>query len=419
MPSNDYYDNATHDALPKGATARAEVVDAKFNSITVGLDKLHTPDEQNQGTRNYEVSGGSSGNYTMGLIHVVSSYSDGQQAIFSANHANPGAVTLNVNSIGQAQVVNLDATALVSGDIPINSIVHCRYSTALGKWVLQNNGVATKNAAAASASAASTFASNASTSESNASVSASNTATSEANIVSIVSEAGQFGTLTSSGTDSFEISVPVQPSAYAEGQCYRFIADVRTSGSCTLKVGALVAKNIYIWAASNKFPQSGVIRADAVVEVVYHNSEFVLTSTHDSDSVSSVGVTLEGSTTPGTPTYSGSTFIKWTSSGGIIVIDIYAELTAKTGMAGNILVKSLPFAALGISFISTNSKQLIWAGNTTGLTAGDMVFARVSVDGETIDLYYGSPADGTPALLTDADILNTFRLDMHLTCTMA
>ncbi len=139
MAVNDYFDNATKSPLPKGQTARAEDVDAKFNSITTGFSKLPTEAENNQGTRNYGISGGSGNAYTMGLVHVVSSYADGQEAFFTANHANTGPITLNVNSIGAVSVVNLDDTALASGDIPIDSLVHCRYSTTLSKWVLQNN----------------------------------------------------------------------------------------------------------------------------------------------------------------------------------------------------------------------------------------------------------------------------------------
>lgn len=181
MPTNEYFDNATLTALPKGQKARAESVDAKFDSITVGFDKLPTEAQANAGTRNYALAGGAANAYTLALSHVTA-YSDGLGVQFriDTGDANTGASTLNVNSVGDAQIVYPDNTALIAADLPVGSVASVRYSTALAKWVIQSVTQGNVNAAAASASAAATSESNAGTSESNASTSASNAATSAA-----------------------------------------------------------------------------------------------------------------------------------------------------------------------------------------------------------------------------------------------
>lgn len=193
MPSNDYFDNSTEDALPKGATARAESVDAKFNAITTGLDKLPTQNEGNRGSRNYGVAGGAVNIYTLALSHVATAYANGQDIFLEipAGLANTGAATLDVSGIGAAAIVTQDNEALITADLPVGAVVHLKYGATLSKWVVIGGpSLASKAAAAASAAAAATSESNAATSESNASTSASNASTSESNAATSETNAG-------------------------------------------------------------------------------------------------------------------------------------------------------------------------------------------------------------------------------------
>lgn len=166
MASNDYFDNATLSAFPKGQTARAEAVDAKFNAVTTGLDKLPTVAENDRGTRNYITSTTADGlAYTGTLAHIATSYGAGQDLYIEieAGDANTGAVTINIGGIGAAAAVNQDDTALVAGDMPVGSICYFKYSATLSKWVYQGSTPSQIAAAEASASSASASAGTATT----------------------------------------------------------------------------------------------------------------------------------------------------------------------------------------------------------------------------------------------------------------
>ena len=189
MPTNDYFDNATQTALPKGQTARAEAVDAKFNAITTGLDKLPTENSFNRGTHNYAGTSTGTGNaYEVTLAHVSGSYADGQEVEFVADKSNTGAATLNVSTIGAVSLVTPDNVALVANAIVANGNVKARYNAALGRFVLMNVDLASKAAASASASAAATSETNAAASASSAAASASAAAASAQSAASIESK---------------------------------------------------------------------------------------------------------------------------------------------------------------------------------------------------------------------------------------
>jgi len=157
MATNEYFDNATLAALPKGQKARAESVDAKFDAITVGMDKMPSVSETSNGNRNFSLAAGSANTYTMTLTHI-SSYVDGLAVQFriDTGNANTGASTLDVSGNGPSAIVYPDNTALIAADLPVGSIASVIYSSALSKWVIQSVTQGNVNAAVASASGAAT-----------------------------------------------------------------------------------------------------------------------------------------------------------------------------------------------------------------------------------------------------------------------
>ena len=60
---------------------------------------------------------GSSNAYVLAAARTVTAYAQGDAYMFRANHANTGAVTLNVDSVGAVAIVNVTQSALVAGQI--------------------------------------------------------------------------------------------------------------------------------------------------------------------------------------------------------------------------------------------------------------------------------------------------------------
>ena len=76
---------------------------------------------------NAGASTGSSNAYVATPSPAISSYTNGLQIYFVANHTNTGAATLNVNGLGTKAIVRASDAALTAGDIPSGSIVSLLY----------------------------------------------------------------------------------------------------------------------------------------------------------------------------------------------------------------------------------------------------------------------------------------------------
>jgi hypothetical protein len=70
---------------------------------------------------------GSAGAYVVDLSPALGSLTSGVWLSFKANHANPGAVTLNVNGLGAVAVVSPSGQALVGGEIASGQNVWVQY----------------------------------------------------------------------------------------------------------------------------------------------------------------------------------------------------------------------------------------------------------------------------------------------------
>ncbi len=74
------------------------------------------------------ISGGSSNAYTLTTNQTHAALADMCITAFRANHANTGAATLNVDSLGAKSIKKLHAAALEAGDIEANQLVVVMYN---------------------------------------------------------------------------------------------------------------------------------------------------------------------------------------------------------------------------------------------------------------------------------------------------
>lgn len=85
---------------------------------------------------------GSSNTYTLTTNATISAYADGQMVSFVANHANTGAATLNIDSVGAKAIRKGADAAVASGDILQNAHYIVQYdasaNSAAGAWLILN-----------------------------------------------------------------------------------------------------------------------------------------------------------------------------------------------------------------------------------------------------------------------------------------
>lgn len=134
MADNDYFGSFSR--LAKGTKARSDAVNAIFDQLNTGLDKLPNENEGNRGTRNYSVDTGVANTYAVTLAHISGSYADGQDVVMLTANANTGASTLNASGIGNTAIVLNNGDALPAGTIQANSLNHLKYNTTLSAWQL-------------------------------------------------------------------------------------------------------------------------------------------------------------------------------------------------------------------------------------------------------------------------------------------
>ena len=153
--------NRVHDWTDDAANSikiRADRMDAEFDGVATGLSTCITKDGQTTVAANLPMAGfrhtgvddasardhygavgqiqdgsylhatsaGSAGAYTLALSPAVTAYAAGQCFTIKANHANTGAVTLNVNGVG-AKAIQKHQAALNYGEIVTNDIVTVVY----------------------------------------------------------------------------------------------------------------------------------------------------------------------------------------------------------------------------------------------------------------------------------------------------
>jgi hypothetical protein len=128
---SDYFDFTTG-RLVSGRTARSSEVNDIFDRIDVGLEKLPDEADLKSGTINYSAAGGTAGALTATLASAPTAYTDGMEVIIKSAYINPGATTINVNSLGIKDIRRFDGSALQEGDIGANQIITMRYNSSTG-----------------------------------------------------------------------------------------------------------------------------------------------------------------------------------------------------------------------------------------------------------------------------------------------
>ena len=183
--SNDWFSG--YSRLAKGSKARADAVNALFDDIVTGMDKMPTEVQMNSGTRNFAADTGAANAYACALSHVSAPIEDGQHVVLFVDAADVNTstgVTLNVSAIGNVAVKFPDGENPAIGDII--GMCEFRYSNTDSVWHFVTTSLARVTAAAASAAAALVSENNAAASEVAALVSENNAAASEA--AALVSE---------------------------------------------------------------------------------------------------------------------------------------------------------------------------------------------------------------------------------------
>ncbi|NIT58379.1 MAG: hypothetical protein GWN00_19775 [Aliifodinibius sp.] len=84
----------------------------------------------------------------------------------------------------------------------------------------------------------------------------------------------------SGGTDTYAVTLPISPGAYAAGQRYQFIADVDNTGGCAANFNALGA--VAIKQLDGSDPLDGMIKANGVVDVIHDGTNLLLLNTFTS-----------------------------------------------------------------------------------------------------------------------------------------
>jgi hypothetical protein len=109
---------------PTGATGTTGATGATGAAGTNG--QMLYLDDQNQ-TQVYAADTGAANAYAVTLANSPGSYVAGLRVVFKVSHANTGASTLNVNSLGTKNITKSGTTALASGDLVVNQIVTAVY----------------------------------------------------------------------------------------------------------------------------------------------------------------------------------------------------------------------------------------------------------------------------------------------------
>ncbi len=106
---------------------------ANWQLITLSTAQIQAMIEAMAG--NYYLDTGAANAYVIAMNPPVTAYTNGMPFSFRVSHANTGASTLDAGA-GAVALVNNIGGALVSGDLPINSVVSGFYDSAAGKFLI-------------------------------------------------------------------------------------------------------------------------------------------------------------------------------------------------------------------------------------------------------------------------------------------
>ena len=136
--ANPYYQVV--ERAQAGTTVRSALFNDNNDAIQQGFERLPSPLQLFSGSANFAVSTGTEANVYNVEINpsLITGYSDGITIQFRAHQANTGAVQVNLNGIGNRQVLSPIGTQLATGDILLNSVVIVRYNATTAQFTIDN-----------------------------------------------------------------------------------------------------------------------------------------------------------------------------------------------------------------------------------------------------------------------------------------
>lgn len=131
--ANNYFSSYT--SLPRFNLARAASVNAIFDAIIAGFDKV--PDETllRHGTLTFSVDSGAADALVVSHTTALTAYKQGTFLKVKVAATNTGASTINVDGLGAVAIKRHDLTDVKAGDLIQNSIITLSYSNA-GYFIL-------------------------------------------------------------------------------------------------------------------------------------------------------------------------------------------------------------------------------------------------------------------------------------------
>lgn len=123
--TNQYFN---HDnPLDRHTLGRAELVNAIFEAVVAGFDKLPNPDLINQAAQTYADDTGAANAYVVSLPKAPQAYTAGLTITMRAANANTGASTINVDGLGAKTIKRYSGDPLIAGDILVGQLVVLGY----------------------------------------------------------------------------------------------------------------------------------------------------------------------------------------------------------------------------------------------------------------------------------------------------
>jgi hypothetical protein len=126
--SNDFFTNFNR--LARNALARADGVNAIFDSVVAAFDKMPSYARLRGGAANYATDSGTAGAFVLALTGVDALF-EGLTVRWKAAAANTGACSINLNSFGTVSFVMPTGEAFAAGAIPAGGIVEATYDLSL------------------------------------------------------------------------------------------------------------------------------------------------------------------------------------------------------------------------------------------------------------------------------------------------
>ena len=132
--SNDYFNH--NSPLSRHTLGRAEAMNAIFNTIASGFEKLPDAIETNQGRVNFAVDGGAADVYTAAMPKTWTSYVNGATLLLEigSGNTNTGAATLNVDGLGARSIKTSAGEDPAAGDLVAGKVYHFIYDSSSSQF---------------------------------------------------------------------------------------------------------------------------------------------------------------------------------------------------------------------------------------------------------------------------------------------